>query len=50
MPPARSPNTPVAGGGSTGRPRVEIDGITALLMALDRLENRPAPVELLGWI
>jgi len=31
-------------------PRVEIDGISALLMALDRLENRPAPVELLGWI
>jgi hypothetical protein len=31
-------------------PRVAIDGITALLMALDRLENRPAPVELLGWI
>jgi phage terminase large subunit-like protein len=31
-------------------PRVEIDGITALLMALDRLENRPARVELLGWI
>jgi phage terminase large subunit-like protein len=31
-------------------PRVEIDGVTALLMALDRLENRPAPVELLGWI
>jgi hypothetical protein len=31
-------------------PRVEIDGLTALLMALDRLENRPAPVELLGWI
>jgi phage terminase large subunit-like protein len=31
-------------------PRVEIDGVTALMMALDRLENRPAPVELLGWI
>ena len=30
-------------------PRVEIDGVTALMMALDRLENRPAPVELLGW-
>jgi hypothetical protein len=24
--------------------------ITALLMALDRLENRPCPVELVGWI
>jgi hypothetical protein len=31
-------------------PRVEIDGVTALMMALDRLENRPAPVELLGWL
>jgi hypothetical protein len=31
-------------------PRVEIDGITALIMALDRFENRPAPVELVGWI
>jgi hypothetical protein len=31
-------------------PRVEIDGITALLMALDRLENRPVPAELIGWI
>lgn len=31
-------------------PRVEIDGITALMMCLDRLENRPAPVELIGWI
>jgi hypothetical protein len=30
--------------------RVEIDGITALLMALDRLESRPAPAELIGWI
>src|SRR5215211_1333430 len=31
-------------------PRVEIDGVTALMMALDRLENRPAPVELVGWL
>ena len=31
-------------------PRVEIDGISALMMALDRLENRPQPVELLGWL
>jgi hypothetical protein len=31
-------------------PAVAIDGITALLMALDRLETRPSPVELLGWI
>ena len=31
-------------------PRVEIDGITALMMAVDRLENRPAPVELIGWL
>ncbi len=31
-------------------PRVGIDGITALMMALDRLENRPAPVELVGWL
>ena len=31
-------------------PRVEIDGITALMMALDRLENRPAPVALVGWL
>ena len=31
-------------------PRVEIDGVTALMMAVDRLENRPAPVELLGWL
>jgi phage terminase large subunit-like protein len=31
-------------------PRVEIDGVSALLMALDRLENRPADVQLLGWL
>ncbi len=31
-------------------PRVEIDGITALMMCVDRLENRPAPVEVLGWL
>jgi phage terminase large subunit-like protein len=31
-------------------PCVEIDGISALVMALDRLENRPAPLELLGWL
>jgi len=30
--------------------RVEIDGISALVMALDRLENRPADVQLLGWL
>jgi phage terminase large subunit-like protein len=31
-------------------PRVEIDGISALMMALDRLETRPADVQLVGWI
>ncbi len=31
-------------------PRTEIDGISALMMAVDRLENVPAPVELVGWI
>ena len=31
-------------------PRVEIDGVSALLMALDRLENRPADVQLLDWL
>ena len=27
-----------------------IDGITALMMALDRFENQPEPVKLLGWL
>jgi hypothetical protein len=31
-------------------PRVEIDGITALRMAVDRLHNRPEPVQVLGWL
>jgi hypothetical protein len=31
-------------------PAVEINRASALLMALDRLENRPRAVEVLGWI
>lgn len=27
-----------------------IDGLIALCMALERAENRPAPVRLLGWL
>lgn len=27
-----------------------IDGIIALAIALERAENRPAPVRLIGWI
>lgn len=27
-----------------------IDGIVALMMGLDRLENQPEPVKLLGWL
>jgi hypothetical protein len=27
-----------------------IDGIVALCMALDALEDQPAPVQLLGWL
>jgi hypothetical protein len=27
-----------------------IDGLHALLIALDRRDNRPAPAKLLGWI
>jgi hypothetical protein len=27
-----------------------VDGIVALMMALDRLENRPAPTRLVGWL
>jgi hypothetical protein len=27
-----------------------IDGVVALCMALDTVENKPAPVELLGWL
>jgi hypothetical protein len=27
-----------------------VDGITALMMALDRLENQPEPVKLIGWL
>ena len=30
--------------------RVQIDGIIALCMAVDRHANRPAPAELLGWV
>lgn len=30
--------------------RTHIDGIVALMMALDRLENQPEPVQVLGWI
>ena len=28
----------------------KIDGVIALCMALDRLENRPEPAKLLGWL
>lgn len=31
-------------------PRAEIAGISALMMAVDRLENRPDEAELIGWI
>jgi hypothetical protein len=27
-----------------------VDGIVALMMALDRIENQPEPVKLLGWL
>ena len=30
--------------------RIHIDAIIALCMALDRLENQPEPVRLLGWL
>ncbi len=30
--------------------RSRIDGIVALMMSLDRLENQPKPVEVLGWL
>ena len=30
--------------------RTHIDGIVAPMMALDRLENQPKPVQVLGWI
>jgi hypothetical protein len=30
--------------------RTHIDGVIALMMALDRVENQPAPVQLIGWI
>jgi hypothetical protein len=28
----------------------KIDAVVALAMALDRIENRPAPTRLLGWL
>ena len=28
----------------------KIDGVVALAMALDRVENRPAPAKLIGWL
>jgi hypothetical protein len=30
--------------------RVEIDGVTALMMVVDRLENQPKLVDLPGWL
>jgi len=30
--------------------RTNIDGIIALCMALDRLEDQPEPVRLVGWL
>ena len=30
--------------------RVQVDGVIALCMAVDRQANQPAPAELLGWI
>jgi hypothetical protein len=27
-----------------------VDGVVALMMALDRFENRPEPTPLLGWL
>jgi phage terminase large subunit-like protein len=27
-----------------------VDGIVALMMALDRFENQPEPTRLLGWL
>jgi phage terminase large subunit-like protein len=35
---------------SKPNPRVHIDGVIALCMAVDRQANQPAPAELLGWI
>ncbi len=32
------------------RKEVNIDAIVALAMAVDRAENQPAPVELVGWL
>jgi hypothetical protein len=34
----------------TSRPADKIDAVIALAMALDRLENRPAPTRLVGWL
>jgi hypothetical protein len=31
-------------------PRTANDGVVALAMALDRLENRPEPTRLIGWL
>jgi hypothetical protein len=31
-------------------PRANIDAIIALAMAVERAEQKPAPVELLGWL
>lgn len=30
--------------------RTHIDGLIALMMAVDRVENQPAPVQVIGWL
>ena len=30
--------------------RTHIDGLIALMMAIDRVENQPAPVQVIGWL
>jgi hypothetical protein len=32
------------------RKEINIDAIVALAMAVDRAENKPAPIELVGWL
>jgi hypothetical protein len=50
-------DTPDSGSQKTRGWRIEapdrssnVDAIVALMMALDRLENQPEPVKLLGWL
>jgi hypothetical protein len=45
-----SPETPRAAGASTSRTGAQIDALIALAMAVERAEQRPEPVRLLGWL